>query len=124
MVRIGQAPHLECSTAGDRRFSAFCARIRGRGGRSIEDLYQAAKVLPDGRTGLTWRQAKGRRAVNEEEVRALYAQLWREYLAENPGLIPVLLAQTGLSDRFGRPGGVCQATVLWELRAEHLGEDE
>ena len=29
---------------------------------------QAAKVFEDGRTGLTWREAKGRRAVNMAEL--------------------------------------------------------
>jgi hypothetical protein len=31
-------------------------------------------------------------------------------------LLPVLIAATGLSDMFGKPGSVCQAEVLWEIR--------
>lgn len=117
MVRHGEAPFLECSSKGDRRFSAFGARIRGRGGRSIEEIYQAAKVFPDGSTGLSWREAKGRRPVNQEEVSALYAALWDEYIAENPGLLRVLREASGLSDVFGRPGSACQATELWRIRS-------
>ena len=55
---------MECSTKGDKRFSVFCARVDRRGGKSIEEIYQAAKVFEDGSTGLTWREAKGRVAVN------------------------------------------------------------
>lgn len=113
MVRVGQPPYLECSSAGDRRFSAFYARIAGS---SIEEIYQAAKVFEGGVTGLTWRAAKGRRAVNQDEVAALYRELWRAYLTLNPHLLPVLRAASGLSDQFGKPGRVCQAVTLWELR--------
>lgn len=76
MVRHGEAPFLECSSRGDQRFSAFSARLRSHGGRSIEEVYQAAKVFEDGSTGLGWRDAKGKRAVNMPEVRRLYSRLW------------------------------------------------
>jgi len=79
MIKHGSLPYLECSTKGDRRFSAFCARIDGRGGKSIEEIYQAAKVFDDGSTGLTWKEAKGGVPINYEEVARLYSQLWDEY---------------------------------------------
>lgn len=120
MIRHGQAPFLECSSRGDRRFSAFYARVRGRGGRSIEEIYQAAKVFEDGSTGRTWREAKGRRAVNMDEVRALYSRLWDEYLDENPQLLSVVCAASGVSDIFGQAGHCCQATELWRIRGEAL----
>jgi hypothetical protein len=116
MIKIGNAPYLECSSRGDVRFSAFCARIRARGNKTIEILYQAAKVFPDGSTGLSWREAKGRRAVNAEECAALYDKLWQEYLAENPELLEVLRAASGLSDLFGQLGHCCQALSLWKIR--------
>lgn len=122
MIRHGVAPFLECSSAGDRRFSAFFARLRGRGGKSIEEIYQAAKVFSNGDTGLPIDEAKGFRPVNAKEVRALYATLWDEYILENPNLVEVLIHATGLSDRFGRRGGVCQATELWRIRQQHLDE--
>jgi hypothetical protein len=115
MLRFGIAPYLECSSAGDVRFSAFYARPRSLKGQSIEEAYQAAKVFADGSTGLIWRQAKGRHAVNQEECAALYERLWFEWVREQE-LLPVLLAATGLSDRFGQEGHVCQAEVLWRLR--------
>lgn len=115
MIRHGEFPYLECSTVGDKRFSAFFARIKKRGNKSIEETYQAAKVFEDGKTGLTWREAKGKKAVNQEQVSDLYTLLWREYLEENPALLLVLKAATGLSDKFGQAGHCCQATVLWKL---------
>lgn len=105
---------------GDKRFSAFAARLRGRGNRSIEEIYQGSKVMTDGSTNLPWREAKGKLAVNQAFVTALYATLWDEYLQENPALLDVLTAASGLSDRFGQPGRCCQATELWRIRAEHL----
>lgn len=113
----GSPPFLECSTKGDRRFSAFCARPKSLGGRSIEEAYQGMKRFPDGRTGLTWKEAKGKRAVNQEECVAAYEKWWREWVEEQ-GLMPVLIRQSGLTDMFGREGSVCQADVLWRLRAE------
>lgn len=116
MVTRGKAPFLECSTRGDRRFSAFVASPSSLNGKSIEEAYQAAKVFADGSTGLSWRLAKGRKPINGDEVRALYTRLWCEYIAENPELLHVLQNASGLSDMFGREGNVCQAAVLWDIR--------
>lgn len=124
MIRHGKPPYLECSTKGDDRFSAFKAYIRHKDGssRSIEEIYQGAKVFADGRTGLTWREAKGRRAVNQEEVARLYSALWDAYIRQNPHLLDVLTNVSGLSDRFGKPNHCCQATELWRIRSQALGE--
>ena len=100
MLAYGKPPYLECSSRGDKRFSAFAARIRARGNASIETLYQSAKIFADGATGLGWREAKGRRAVNAKECAALYATLWDEYMAENPDLMPVLLAASGVRIQY------------------------
>jgi len=115
MIRVGKPPYLECSSKGDKRFSAFYARVNGK---SIEDHYQAAKVFEDGSTGLTWKQAKGKKPVNIEEVSKLYKDLWRQYLLENPNLIRGIKQASGLSDIFGQEGHNCQAIILWELRCE------
>lgn len=120
MIKHGNAPFLECSSKGDKRFSAFHARISSRGNRSIEEIYQAAKVFEDGSTGLSWREAKGRRPINRSEVLDLYGRLWDEYIEENKHLIPVLVGASGLSDIFGKPGSACQATELWRIRADIL----
>lgn len=122
MIRHGSAPFLECSSKGDHRFSAFYARILGRKSWTIEEIYQAAKVFEDGSTGLTWREAKGRAAVNQTECTALYAQLWDEYIDENPHLLDVLKEWSGVSDIFGQEGHCCQATELWRIRNASLAQ--
>ena len=116
MVRHGVAPFLECSSRGEKRLSAFYARPARYNGWSIEDIYQANKRFEDGSTGLTWRQAKGRKAVNQTEVSVLYAQLWNEYVREHPELLQLIRAASGLSDMFGQDGRCCQATELWRIR--------
>ena len=113
MIRHGQPPYLECSSRGDHRFSAFYARIDGI---SIETRYQAAKVFAAGKTNLKWQAAKGRCPINIEFCRDLYSRLWDQYIADHPELVPVLQSATGLSDMFGQPGHVCQATELWRIK--------
>lgn len=115
MIRIGQHPYIECSSRGDKRFSAFYARPACLNGQSIEEAYQAFKQFEDGTTGLTWQQAKGRKAVNQSACLTMYRRWWTAYVAEKK-LLPILKAATGLSDMFGQVGHVCQATVLWEIR--------
>jgi len=112
-IKWGNAPYLECSSKGDKRFSAFYAKVEGK---SIETHYQAAKIFADGSMNLDWRQAKGRKAINQQECNDLYSQLWDRYINENPELISVLKSATGLSDCFGQEGHVCQATELWRIR--------
>ena len=120
MIKHGEAPYLECSSRGDKRFSAFYARLKIYDNRSIEEIYQARKVFEDGSTGLTWRQAKGRKPVNVDEVRRLYSYLWDMYIIENPELLQVLLGASGVSDMFGQKGHQCQATELWRIRQNNL----
>ena len=120
MIRIGNPPYLECSSKGDKRFSAFYATVNGK---SIERLYQAAKVFPDGSTGLTWQEAKKRQKageipINMDALSGLYKALWREYLKNNPSYVRILKRASGLSDIFGQEGHNCQAITLWELREE------
>jgi|SRR5882762_1459239 len=116
MLKFGVSPFLECSSRGDKRFSAFYAKIRSQGSISIEDLYQASKVFMDGRTGLSWREAKGRKCINQDEVRILYSKLWDTYIFENPELLDVLKNTNGLSDIFGQQGHACQAEELWRIK--------
>jgi len=117
MIQHGVAPFLECSSKGDHRFSAFYARVNGR---SIEEQYQAAKIFADGRTGLSWQEAKGLKAVNQEELAKLYSKLWDQYIAEHPELLEVLKQASGLSDVFGQSGHACQATELWRIRCNSI----
>ena len=115
MIKHGEPPYLECSSRGDKRFSAFYARLK-YAVRTIEETYQASKIFEDGSTGLYWREAKGKKAVNQEECNILYSKLWDKYINENPELLKVLKESTGLSDIFGQEGHCCQATELWRIR--------
>lgn len=119
MIRHGEAPFLECSSKGDKRFSAFYAKFSS--GKSIEDIYQGFKEF-DGKKGLSWREAKGRKADNQEQAAKLYSALWDIYIRHNPHLLEVLKQATGLSDIFGQPDHVCQATELWRIRNEQSTE--
>lgn len=116
MIQHGSPPYLECSSRGEKRLSAFHARIKGRSNASIEDLYQASKRFEDGSTGLHWREAKGRKPVNFIECSNFYSLLWEEYIEENPDLLDLVKSASGLSDIFGQVGHCCQATELWNIR--------
>jgi hypothetical protein len=115
MVRFGEAPYLECSSKGDKRFSAFSARLDYTGGASIEECYQSFMVFEDGSTGLSWREAKGKRAVNQSECSEYYRFLWREFFKENPKLLEFVKTQSGFSDIFGQKGHCCQAEEIWRI---------
>lgn len=117
MIRHGQPPYLECSSKGDKRFSAFYAML---GNKSIEQLYQGSKVFADGSSGLSVKEAKGRQAVNQGDVAQGYGFLWDVYIAINPDLLLVLREASGLSDIFGQEGHVCQATELWRIRNDYV----
>ena len=116
-MKYGKPPFLECSTRGDKRFSAFYAIVNGK---TIEDQYQSAKVFDDGSTGLHWKEAKGRKAVNATQCAILYENLWRQYISEHSQLLDVLKRATGLSDMFAKKGSVNQAQVLWKIRKEQM----
>lgn len=120
MIRFGVEPYLECSSKGDKRFSAFYATIDGV---SIEALYQAYKKFPDGATGLDWRNAKGKKPVNINECRAYYSKLWDAYIENHPELHQVLIDASGLSDIFGQANRACQAEELWRIRTKLLNKD-
>jgi hypothetical protein len=112
MIRHGVAPFLECSSRGDKRFSAFYARLDGI---SIEQHYQSAKVFEEG-VDLEWFERQGCKALNADECAVPYACLWDAYMDAHPELLGVLRAATGLSDVFGKAGRCCQATELWRIR--------
>jgi len=116
MIKVGIAPYLECSSRGNKCFSAFYARIKKRNNSSIEEIYQASKVFEDGSTNLNIAEARGKVAINQEECSLLYSMLWEEYIAENPDLIEILINATGLSDMYGQEGHCCQALELWRIR--------
>lgn len=114
-IKHGSAPFLECSSKGDKRFSAFYARIKSHGNKSIEEIYQNSKIFK-GEKRINWLSNKGKKAINQEECSKLYSKLWDEYIEENPELLVVIKKQSGFSDIFGKIGHCCQATELWRIK--------
>lgn len=115
MIKHDFEPMLECSSKNpqqDKRFSAFYARLHCYGNKSIEEIYQAAKVFSDNSTNLSIKQAKGKLAINMEEVSTLYHALWVRYFEENPELLKYILENyQGFSDIFGQKNRNCQAKI-------------
>lgn len=126
MIRHGQPPYLECSSKGDKRFSAYCAKVSYNGiTASIESIYQSAKIFEDGSYNLSPSEAKlrqklGQKITNRKEVIKLYSVLWNLYINQHPELLKVLIYSQGLSDIFGQEGHCCQATELWRIRNNEI----
>lgn len=119
MIRVGKYPYLECSSQGDHRFSAFYAKPASLRGYTIEQAYQAMKVFEGGVTGLSIRDAKGRKPLNIDDCYSCYVDWFHEWVLQED-LIPVLTAASGLSDQYGQKGHTCQALVLWDIRSSYL----
>lgn len=95
----------ECSSAGDRRFSAFYARLPD--GRTIEQHYQCdVKGYCPG--GTDWKLGKGKPPLNgysAEQLWACYLALWQAWATQHPDLVLELRRKAEaaggiLSDRF------------------------
>jgi hypothetical protein len=110
----------ECSSAGDRRFSALSARLRD--GRTIEEAYQL-DVKGYRKYGNDWRLGKGKlpiRDLRHEQLWQEYLVLWRQWACENPSLIDELQrlsAGRPLTDKFASTP-VSQARALSIILSE------
>lgn len=115
----------EVSTKGDKRFSAFIARLPD--GRTIEETYQGdVKGYDPG--GTNWRAGKGRPPLNPDiDLFGEYLKLWKIWAAEHPDLIDELLEvvkdyNNTLKDRFATTR-VNQANALAVILNEKLNHD-
>ena len=124
MLKFGTSPYLECSSRVDKRFSAFYARIASLGNKTIEELYQAKKVFADGSTGLSVKDAKGRKPVNIEQCRQFYSELWRMFFSEHQGYLAELANSEyqGFCDIFGSADHACQAEEVYNIVMEQRHE--
>lgn len=118
MIQIGEPPYLECSSIGDRRFSAYYARLKCCNNRSIEEVYQASKVFKNGKSNLSIKEAKGKKAVNMDFCTKVYKYAWRKYFEENPELLEYACKFNGFTDRFGKRGCNCQAIEIYNIVQE------
>lgn len=112
----------EVSTKGDKRFSAFVAKLPD--GRSIEDHYQVSV-----KGYRTWREGKGRPPLNPDiDLFGEYLKLWKIWASNNPELIDELLEvvkeyNDTLKDRFATTR-VNQANALAVILDEKLQSEE
>ena len=113
---------LECSSRGDRRFSALSAEVAVFGQRqSIENHYQLAKrfgpIIPQ-----TLREAKGRKPTHFAVIGipfplawgpAWYDLLWVKYLDQHPELVAYAHTFDAFHDAFHTARQVvCQAESI------------
>jgi hypothetical protein len=118
---------LECSSKGDRRFSAFYAKVAVHGEiASIEEHYQLCKrfgnEVPD-----SVRSAKGRKPTHfalggkryhVKYLSAWYKLLWVKYLDEHPDLVAYASGFGDFSDMFKGRSVNCQADVIHQYVKE------
>lgn len=117
--------NLECSSAGDKRFSACYAAINWFGKRqTIEKIYQSSKrfaVNKDVFIPKTIKDAKGKKpshfVVNGQmfstkHLTSFYQMLWAAYFKENPRLLDYIRQFDTFSDKFKGKSVNCQADVI------------
>lgn len=116
---VGKAGY-ECSTQGDRRFSALYAKLSD--GRTIEEAYQL-DIKGYRVQGNDWRLGKGKPPLQPMPVEALYSQykgLWQQWADENSVLMDTLATEAKgkvLTDKFASTP-ISQARALTELLNE------
>ena len=115
---------LECSSKGDKRFSAFYAMVEVNGiTASIENHYQLSKRIGDF-TPKTWRDVKGKKpthfVVNGKscELKLLsqwYELLWVKYFINNPELLAYAQSFDEYNDMFKGKALNCQSDVIRKI---------
>lgn len=86
----------ECSTKGDKRFSALVAKMKD--GRTLEAHYQLDKKGFDP-GGTDWKLGKGKPPKNPElDLWKEYLDLWKEWAEDNPELIEELKQLAAAND--------------------------
>ena len=116
----------DCSTKGDKRFSAFYARLADE--RNIEEHYQCdIKGYDVG--GKNWRLGKGKPPIHPRDTWPEYLALWQRWAKLNPSLIDELRNKVKshnnlISDRFATTQ-INQARALKEIlnQNEELNND-
>lgn len=113
---------LECSSKGDKRFSAFYARVNVFGKYdSIENHYQLSKRFGDEDAPQNWRDSKGRvpthfnlkgKDIDINLLSQFYKILWVKYLLCNPELVEYASQFDEYNDIFKGKSTNCQADVV------------
>lgn len=113
----------ECSSRGDRRFSAMFANVvNKKTGQmtTIEKLYQAAKRnaegLPAGKGQYpAYMEIDGEKYSNEAMV-PYYYSLWVDYFTDNPNYVIVVRNYDTFTDMFRGKSKACQADAVKIVR--------
>lgn len=114
---------LECSSKGDKRFSAFYAYVKKYGNRSIEDIYQSSKrdeynKIPGKGKKVKYMFWEGK-YYSPECLSRLYKHLWKVYFEENPNLLEYASKFDTFTDMFRGKCINCQADVIRDLVKEY-----
>jgi len=112
--------NLECSSKGDKRFSAFYANVEAFGVyQSIENHYQDCKYKDSGskcKKGEKVDYIKlGGRKLKPKYLTPYYKMLWIKYFDNNPELLEYVKDFDSFSDMFKGKSINCQADVISEL---------
>lgn len=133
-IHVREPKILECSSKGDRRFSAMYANVSVHGSvNTIENHYQTSKRFDDPASSTlvpssTAREAKGRKptyfVVNGfiyplEFLSMWYKLLWMKYLDQRPELVEYASHFDVFIDMFkGKNTRNCQADVITQYVKE------
>ena len=115
VVKRGE-PYYECSSKGNKEFSALYAFIDKK---SIEEIYQLDIKGYRGKVE-HWKEAKRKPPLNNKNEKMLYLEylrLWQSYLKEKPNLYFKLLKEAKdktITDMFGVTN-INQARALCDL---------
>lgn len=115
----------EVSSLGDKRFSAFHARLKD--GRSIEEHYQC-DIKGYDLSGTNWRLGKGKppldKSISKKQLFDSYKALWKECSNDHQNLLDELYQVIGpngiLRDSFATTE-INQANVLAQILNEKFG---
>lgn len=112
---------LECSSKGDKRFSAFYAKTTVFGKYdSIENHYQSVKCKFDNKKyGVRCKKGEhvdyiiiGNKNLHPRFLTPFYKLLWCKYLDENPELVEYAKQFDEFNDMFKGHSINCQADVI------------
>lgn len=120
---------LECSTKGDRRYSAFYAKVKVFGvKKSIEEHYQLSKVLKNNISVSLMEDIKGKKPIyfkikniryDIKYLSAWYKLLWVKYLVQHNELIQKAMLFDEYKDMFkGKNVVNCQADIIRQFIQE------
>lgn len=122
--------NLECSSTGDRRMSAFYAKVNflfSQG--TIEDFYQGAKRFNGEQ--LSTKEAKGetptsfvilKKEYSVEQLSMFYDYLWTLYFVQNPHYLDYINQFETFTDKFKGSSVNCQADTIQKIKDNGLGK--